>query len=222
VNDFKQFIGKKMYFKLNGENSFVGRLVDAGNDVVVIFNKEDFVYISLYHVHHYQVLHDKDEEIQDPEFRPSIQDNLSTISLRKIVTAAKGIFCEVFVVGKYPIQGYITNVMNDYLVFYSPVYKTVYISFRHLKWLIPYSVSETPYGIDRKEFPVSDFNQPLSRTLEEQLKKLVGKLVVFNFGDHENKIGKLKSVENGQIEIVKARMDDSYLNINHVQTIYIP
>jgi hypothetical protein len=222
LKDFKQFIGKNMYFKLNGENSFVGRLVDAGNDVVVIFNGEDFVYISLYHVHNYRVLTDVDSEIQEPNYRPTIQDELPTISLRKIVTAAKGTFCEVYVVGRYPIQGYIKSIMNDYIVFYSPVYKDVYISFRHLKWLIPYNASETPYGLDYVKLSAPVHNQPLSRTLEDQLKKFIGKLVVFNFGDHENKIGRLCSVENGQIEIMKARMSNSYLNINHVQTIHFP
>ncbi|WP_033828914.1 hypothetical protein [Bacillus andreraoultii] len=222
MNDFKQFIGKNMYFKLNGENSFTGRLVDAGNDIVVIYDGEDFVYISVYHVNHYRVVKNIETEIAEPNYMPPIQDDLSSISLRKIVTAAKGIFCEIYVVGKYPIQGYITSIMNDYFVFYSPVYKTIYISLRHLKWLVPYNISETPYGLNKEEFPVTQLNQPLSRTFEEQLKKFIGKLVVINFGDHENKIGKLSSIENGQIEIIKARMNKAYLNMNHVQTIYFP
>ncbi|MET3698805.1 hypothetical protein SAMN05877753_11040 [Bacillus oleivorans] len=223
MNDFSQFIGENMYFKMNGENRFVGRLIDAGNDVLVIYNGVDFVYISLYHIQYYRLLEeDEESDIKKPEVEPSIQDDLSSISLRKILTAAKGIFTEIYVTGKHPVHGFVTNVMTDYFVFYSPLYKTIYVSLKHLKWIIPYNPTESPYGLSRQEFPVSEINQTLARTLEEQLKKSAGKMVIFNFGDQGDRVGKLMKIDNSQIEIKKARRGNAYLNMNHVQTIHFP
>jgi len=222
VSDFSPFIGADIFIKLNGDNSFIGRLIDAGNDVLVIYNGSDFVYISVYHIQYFRQLTKNESNIQSPENEPSIQDELTTISLRKILNAAKGVFSEIYITGKFPIHGYVMNIMNDYFVFYSPIFKIVYVSLKHLKWLIPYRPNETPYGLTKIEFPVSELNQSLSRTLEEQLKKSVGKIIVFNFGDQENKIGKLIKVDNNQIELMKARMDISYLNMSHVQTIHFP
>ena len=55
--------------------------------------------------------------------------------------------------GNAPIHGYVTSVMNDYIVFYSPVYKTVYISLKHLKWLIPYKENQVPYALNKMNSP---------------------------------------------------------------------
>ena len=47
----------------------------------------------------------------------------------------------------HSLHGYITDIQQNYLSFYSPIYKTMYISTDHVKWLIPYVQTINPYGI---------------------------------------------------------------------------
>ena len=106
--------------------------------------------------------------------------------------------------------------------FYSPVYKTVYISLKHLKWLIPYKENQVPYALNKNELPVNPLNITLARTFEEQLIKMAGKIMVFDLGEESNKIGKMAKIDEGHIEISKARDAKMYVNIQHVKSVHCP
>ncbi len=54
MNELNKNIGENIYIKLIGEKRFKGVLIDVGNDIVVLYNGQDYVYISLYHVQHYK------------------------------------------------------------------------------------------------------------------------------------------------------------------------
>ncbi len=150
------------------------------------------------------------------------QNEKETISYRKILNNAKGQFLEIFVTGNRSIHGYITSVLNDYIVFYSPVYKTLFISMQHLKWLIPYSSQLTPYTLSNAALPVVPSNIPLSRSFEEQLKKFEGQLLVFDLGDNPIKVGLLKSISNNIVELVTAGGQTIYWKLMHLKTVHIP
>src|SRR5690606_38828521 len=122
-------------------------------------------------------------------------DEGSRISYRNILQHARGQFVEIYVSGALSLHGYVTAIMNNYFVFYSPIYKTTYIPMYHLKWLIPYTENQTPFAMERERLPVSPSVLPLSRSFEDQLHKLVGEIVIFDLGVNPNKIGLLNRIE---------------------------
>jgi hypothetical protein len=218
INDF---IGQHVELEISGKTFFHGILIDCGLDIIVLFDGQQFLYIPLLHIHNIRK-DETNEDIQLTESDSSILDNGEQISYRKILTNAKGRFVELYVTGNKSIHGYITSILNDYFVFYSPVHKTMLISLNHLKWLIPYNSSLTPYTLNNEDLPVQPTKMPVLRTYEEQLKKLVGKLVVFDMGDRPNKVGLLKSVDNNIIELIIANGETIYWKLLHLKSVHLP
>lgn len=158
----------------------------------------------------------------DKQTMSPIGDDSNTISYRKILSHAKGGFVEIHVTGKHTLYGYITNIMYDYFTFYSPVYKTMLVSLNHMKWLTPYDSDRTPYSLKKDQLPVNPTNIPLSRTLEEQLKKFEVKLVVFDVGEKSDRVGLLNKIESKTVELITAREEKVYLNQKHLKTVHMP
>lgn len=75
MNELNKSIGENIYVKLIGEKRFKGVLIDVGNDIVVLYNGQDYVYISLYHVQYYKILRTYDEEISKPDVDSVIKRN---------------------------------------------------------------------------------------------------------------------------------------------------
>lgn len=221
LEGIKSLLNKEVELEVSGKTIISGILIDLGLDILVIFNGIQILYIPLLHVHQIKEKIEKEEEIIPP--KTSFFENESDpISYRKTLNHAKGHFLELFVTGNRSIHGYITSVLNDYIVFYSPVYKTVFISMQHVKWFTPYSHQLTPYTLSSKDFPVVPASIPLARSLEEQLKKYEGRLVVFDLGDHPEKIGLLKSISHNNIELVTANGDTVFLKFIHIKTAHHP
>lgn len=221
MNHLHSLIGKQVELELSGKAMLQGILVDIGLDIIVIYNGKEYLYIPHLHIHNIQLSANPSTELSDstPEL-PFDKDDM--ISYRKTLNNAKGRFVEIYVTGNKSIHGYVTAVLNDYFVFYSPLYKTMFISLNHLKWLTPYQTNITPYTLGNEVLPVKPTNIPLQRSLEEQLKKFEGKLIVFDLGDHPMKIGLLKQVQNDIIELVTADGKSIFWKIMHVKTIHLP
>ncbi|OXB92124.1 DUF2642 domain-containing protein [Parageobacillus galactosidasius] len=221
MNHLHSLIGKQVELELSGKAMLQGILVDIGLDIIVIYNGKEYLYIPHLHIHNIRLSANPDTELSDstPEL-PFDEDDM--ISYRKTLNNAKGRFVEIYVTGNKSIHGYVTAVLNDYFVFYSPLYKTMFISLNHLKWLTPYQTNITPYTLGNEVLPVKPTNIPLQRSLEEQLKKFEGKLIVFDLGDHPMKIGLLKQVQNDIIELVTADGKSIFWKIMHVKTIHLP
>ena len=79
-----------------------------------------------------------------------------------------------------------------------------------------------PYALNKNELPVNPLNITLARTFEEQLIKMSGKIMVFDLGEESNKIGKMAKIDEGHIEILKARDAKMYVNIQHVKSVHCP
>jgi hypothetical protein len=224
MNRLKNLCGKEVEIEISGKTVFSGILIDVGLDIVVLFDGEDYHYIPMLHL---QNLKERDMKFADEgtpqpvNHMPFLQDK-EEISYRKILTNAKGQFLEVFVTGNKSIHGYITSVLNDYIVFYSPVYKNIFISMQHLKWLTPYTKQLTPYLLSNKELPVVPAAIPLARSFDEQIKKYENQLLVFDLGDHPDKIGVLKSTANNIVELVNAQGNKNYWKLVHLKTVHIP
>jgi small nuclear ribonucleoprotein (snRNP)-like protein len=220
-----EFVGKYVIVELSGHKYFKGHLLEYGLDMLVVNPEQtdSVYYIPLVHV---QSIH---APMGGGEAGPSIQhhpfdaDN-ETISLRKVLMHARGHFVEIYVSGKTTIHGYLTSVMNDYFVFHSPVYKTIFVNIEHLKWLMPYPDEVTPYALDADSLPHYSTPTSLARTYKDLCKKLEGKMVVFDMGDDPNRIGQLKSVDlnTNMAELFTANGTKHLLNMHHLKTVYVP
>ncbi|MBK3497419.1 DUF2642 domain-containing protein [Viridibacillus sp. YIM B01967] len=211
-----------VFFDLSGKKNLKGTMIDMSNDMIVLFNGTDFIYIPIDHIQNFGIDNDNKDEIKEPSESPSIisNKNKTDLTLAKVLSQAQGIYVEIYVTGNQPLHGYITNIMSDYFVFYSPIYKTMYIAFKHLKWLIPYTHNQSPYGLSDKELQIQSIIEPLSSTLEAQVEKMKNELVVFNLGEKDNHIGKINNVNGQIVEIQTARTNFSYHNLLHIKTVH--
>lgn len=221
LNGVNSFLGQEVEIEISGKTFISGILIDVGLDILVIFDGKQFLYIPLIHMHCIKEKLEK-EISEDPPDTLLIFNESEPISYRKTLNHSKGQFLEIFITGNRSIHGYITSVLNDYIVFYSPVYKTVFISMQHVKWFTPYSHQLTPYTLENKDLPVVPTNIPLARSFEEQLKKYEGKLLVFDLGDNPNKIGLVKQISNNIIELMTANGQKVFWKFIHIKTVHIP
>jgi hypothetical protein len=221
MNKLQSLIGKQVELEVSGKVMLTGILVDVGLDIIVIYNGKEYLYIPHLHIHNIRLSTKPQTELSDVTPELPFDEN-DTISYRKTLINAKGRFVEIYVTGNKSIHGYVTAILNDYFVFYSPVYKTMFISLNHLKWLTPYQTNITPYTLSNEVLPVKPTNIPLQRSLEEQLKKFEGQLVVFDLGDNPMKIGLLKQVQNNIIELVTASGESVFWKLMHVKTVHLP
>ncbi|MFC3884192.1 DUF2642 domain-containing protein [Bacillus songklensis] len=217
----QRYIGKYVEMEITGKTFFTGKLIDVGLDILVLYDGTQFMYIPLLHVHSVKEAYTDELDLENHDPPPLVHESES-ISYRKTLQYAKGRFVEIYVTGNKSLHGYVTSVLNDYFVFYSPVYKTIFISLHHLKWLTPYSHNSTPYTLSNEDLPVNPSNIPLSRTFEEQLKKNEGRLVVFDLGDQPNKIGLIKNISNNIVELANANGETVFWKLMHLKSIHLP
>lgn len=221
MNPFDYLQGKQVLLELSGQIKLSGILIDYGLDVIVLFNSRDFLYIPIQQIQNMKLNPNPDVNLIAPSQLP-IENQTDRISLRKMLTNAKGMFLKMYVIGNQTIHGYVINILNDYFVFYSPVYKTMYISLHHLKWLMPYTQNVTPYSLNNQQLPFTPTNATLPRTFDEQLRRLEGKIVVFDIGDHPSKTGMLKQVANSMATIVLGEGEEISWNLQHLKTAHVP
>ena len=214
--------GKYIKLELSGKKYISGLLCDIGSDVWVVFNGTDYLYLPAIHIQNWQYM--KQEEIDEIAFSDEpapIYNNNEETSFRKTLNAARGIFTEIFVTSNQSLHGYIISIMNNYFVFYSHIYKTMFISLNHLKWLIPYSSNQRPYGLSNANLPVNPSNITFARSFEVQIEKLTGELIVFNIGENENVIGKIQGIKGNFVELISAKEDPVFLNLQHIKTMHM-
>lgn len=219
-----RFLDKQVDIEISGNTTFSGTLLDIGQDIIVIHDGRTFLYIPLLHLQR-MTLTLPDEENKEPYARkksPHPEKQEHSFSYRNTLQHIKGRFTEIFVTGDRSIHGYVTSVLNDYFVFFSPVYKTLFISMHHLKWLTPYSDEQTPYTLNSSELPVVPANVPLVRNFEEQLKRYIGKLIILDLGDIPNKVGLLQDVSDNILELTNADGDTVFWKLNHLKTMHLP
>ncbi|WAH36290.1 DUF2642 domain-containing protein [Alicyclobacillus dauci] len=221
----QEFTGRYVDVTLSGNKCITGYLVGIGLDILVINQYGNFYYTPLVHVQNVSLGTFSEGIVETPPTQEHpFCVNDESISFRKALLNARGHFVEIYVSGNTTIHGYLTSIMNDYFVFHSPVYKTIFVTLSHLKWLIPYRDDVTPYALDTDSIPHRSVPGSLPRTFKEQCKKLCGKLVIFDMGDHPNKIGQLKSVDSdsSMAELVTANGTKYLLNMDHLKTVYLP
>ena len=205
--------------QLSGKKVVTGMLIDVGSDVIVLYDGKDYLYLPIVHIQNLRKQDPSEQEIAPPNDTPHIEHD-EELSLRKILNSGKGMFTEIYITGNQPIPGYISSVMNNYFVFYSPVYKTMLISLNHLKWIMPYTANQRPYSLSNQQLSMNPINISLARTFEVQIEKMIDELVVLNVGENTNLIGKINSLQNNFIELITAREEQIYLNMQHIKTVH--
>ncbi|WP_342506579.1 DUF2642 domain-containing protein [Sporosarcina sp. FSL K6-2383] len=221
MNQIIQSLVKEVVrLEVSGKKLLNGTVIDSGMDAMVLFNGKVFVYIPLDHIQNFEVDYNNDDCIQAPTELPSISaDEMDVdLSFRKVLTLARGKYVEIYVTGGEPLHGYITSIMDNYFVFQSPIYKTMYISLKHLKWLIPYAQNELPYGLN---LLVQPNNETLASTFEVQVEQFKDEIVVLNIGGPKSHIGKITNVEQQFAKIQTARADSMYVNLSHIKTLHV-
>jgi hypothetical protein len=224
VKGLNQFLDTDVEVVISGDTRFVGTLIDIGQDIFVIFDGCNYLYIPLLHLHQMNKAINTNTEkpiLIDPE-DPMMEAENNSFSYRNTLNKVKGKFIEIYVTGDRSIHGYVTSVLNDYIVFFSPVFKTLFISMHHLKWFTPYSTEQTPYTLDNSQLPVVPSSVSLVRNFEEQIKKYVGQLVIFDMGEVPEKVGLLKDVSNNIIELINASGESIIWKLNHLKTMHLP
>jgi len=216
-------LDKHVELTVSGKKTSIrGKLINIGNDIMVLYNGKQFLYIPLLHLQQLTLSEEiKEDYIADVPSEPPFE-NQQDISYRKILMNAKGVFTEIYTTGNQSLHGYVTSIMNDFFVFYSPVFHVVYIPMQHLKYMIPYDPNVTPYSLTQERFPLSPSTITLARTFDQQLKKLEGQFVVLDIGENPGKIGQLKSLQNGLIELIAAGGETIFLHMDHVKTVHLP
>jgi hypothetical protein len=213
----KSWLGAQVELMLSGCVELLqGEIIDIGNDIIVLYDNKRFVYVPIHHLQYMKTAQSNaSEKISPPE--PSIDHN--QISYRKILMNARGIFSEISV-GDKTLHGYVTSIMNDYFTFYSPLHRTVFVSVNHVKYIVPYPSKVTPFSLGLEHFPIQPATMPLSRTLEQQMKKLEKEIVILNLEGKPHRAGLLKRAENNLIELVQAGGSSLIVHTDHIKTIH--
>ncbi|HDX9578475.1 TPA: DUF2642 domain-containing protein [Bacillus pseudomycoides] len=224
--DLQKYISQPVQALLSGKLSFEGIIIDKGSDIIVLYDGEKYMYISSLHIQHLTPIKASAllENFTIPEslLPQNISSTESTISLRKTLQMAKGQFIELALSQKHYLHGHVTHIMNDYFVFLSPVYQTLYVPFHHVKYLIPYKGAETPYGLEKEKLSPTASKLTLARTFSEQMKKLKQHIVLLDLGIKNYKVGKLTDVTDSQIELITARNQHFHFNLHHIKTVHFP
>ncbi|MEL3961515.1 DUF2642 domain-containing protein [Lysinibacillus endophyticus] len=220
-NVFNQFKKEIVKVDLVGKSDFRGTLIESNDEIIVLFDGDDFVYIPMNHVDNISVVQDEMDTIQRPSILPTYLNgnDEKVLTFDEMLNLAKGFYTEIYFANRQPIHGIIYNVMSDYFIFHSPIYKTLYISKQHLKWFIPFLDQQRPFDLTDKELK-NRSKTTFEASFERQIEKMKNKLVVFNLGEQSHHIGKLVNMNNKMIEIRTARGNTILLNLEHIKSMH--
>jgi len=208
--------------ELSGKKFLKGILIDKSSEIVVLFDGSKFIYISVEHIQQLIFNGNNEDNLQAPLDSQSVfvRKNNVDLTLAHILSQARSMYIEIYVVGNQSLHGTISTILNDYFVFHSPIYKTMLIPVQHLKWLIPHTQEQLPYGLAEADFLKQSTNQSFLPDFKNQIAKMKNELVVINLGEKSNHIGKINSLQERMIELQTANINPTLLNVQHIKTIH--
>lgn len=223
MSDLHQLMGKYLEIEVSGGIIHKGTLIDTGLDIIVIqdaFSKS-YIYIPAVHIQRSkETIKEDSSAFESPSENPmKLFPNRWTF--REVLSNAQSKFVEIFVAGNKSIHGKITCIMDNYIVFHSPLLKTIYISMNHIKWLTPYAEDETPYSLNDQNLTIT-LSPTIEKTFEELCKKFEDQMVILDCGDHFEKSGFLKKVINSRIYLTTADRKTVCWYLDHIKTIHLP
>lgn len=201
--------------ELSGGKVLRGNVIEKSAEIIVLFDGEQYMYILTDHIQQMQLVDTNDDMFQQPTNQVIAQPS-SELSLANILTQAIGKQLEIYVTGNQSLYGTILEIKTDYIVFYTPIYKTIYISTKHLKWLVPYLQPFQLYGLASIDVPES---LVVANTLRQQIAMMKDQLIIINNGEKWSYIGKLVQVKERMIELRTAK-STVFVNIDHIKTVH--
>ncbi|QTD42956.1 DUF2642 domain-containing protein [Sporosarcina sp. Te-1] len=208
--------------EVSGRKQLTGTVIEVGKDLVVLCNGIDFIYIPLAHIQNSRIDDSVENVIEVPTDPKNVvvPEDGEDFTLLNVLQQSLGKGIEIYVTGRHSLFGYITEILDDYFVFWSPLHKNIYVKLSHLKWLIPYPPTHKFYGMVDETSLLQVKKENNSRTFEEKVQELKNRVVMINGGESKKQIGKLNDVTDQFVEIQTAKMRSEYLNIEHIKTIY--
>lgn len=224
MSKIQQHVGEIISIEVVGGRYHNGTLIDHGPDIIVVFDSINnyYYYIPLVHIKCFKLSSQEDSADGGHLQEAPVDTETGVLLLRDVLEKAKDILLELYVTGNHPVYGYITEVLSDYILFNSPVYKTMAININHVKWLALTEKKQTFYSKGRNDLDVQHtLNAVAALTFAQQLNKLTGNIVVFDMGIEPNKIGLLADINSDFIELINVNEERHLLNINHIKTFHI-
>ncbi|MEK5254125.1 DUF2642 domain-containing protein [Paenibacillus sp. FSL F4-0125] len=226
MNLMNNLLGKRISVMISGTSQpLEGVLIEIGQDIIVIKNQDNYLYLPMAHV---KLVRDNVEALPEPHDNLPLTLPLSTassgapLSLQSIIENAKGSFTEIYVLGVHSLYGYIQNILSDYFVFFSPVFGTILVHLKHLKYLHPYPAEIAPYALKPEALHTNQAAIPPEHTFIQQLKKMEGHFIMLDLADQSHKVGLLKTVQAPMIELVSPNGESLFSMIEHIQTVTTP
>lgn len=222
MSKLAQYVGAVISLEVAGGRYLKGEVIDFGPDIMVIFDSVNryYYYLPLAHVKYFRL---SPREDGGTDYREKLADNATgSLSLCDVLDKAKDILLELFVTGNHPVYGYISDVLSNYVLFNSPVYKTMAINIDHIKWLALTEKHQTFYSKGRPDLNVEHtLTAVAASTFEQQLHKMTGRIVVFDMGTEPNKIGLVIDSSGDFIELISANEETHLLKTNHIKMFHI-
>lgn len=224
MSKLEQYVGEVISLEVAGGRYLKGSLVDFGADIMVIYDSMNhyYYYLPLPHVKYFKLSKQEDSNGGTVFQEKLLNNETGLLSLRDVLDKAKDILLELFVTGNHPVYGYISDVLSNYILFNSPVYKTMAINIEHVKWLALTEKNQTFYSMGRPDLNVEHtLTSVAAQTFEQQLNKMLGKIIVFDMGTEPNKIGLVVDISGDFIELINANDETHLLNTNHIKMFHI-
>jgi len=221
IQDFDKEIVK---LELTGKKILKGIIIDNSSELVVLFNGKEFFYIPVNHIHEIKIDYINEDGLKIPSSIKQdkiFNDKNEKMTFAKVLTKSLGTFLEIQVLNNQPLHGYISSILDDYIVFQSPIYKKMYIPIKHIKTIVPYSLNQKPYQLSDEELLINACNESFPKTFEAQIENLRNKLAVLNINEKNNFTGVITEVKGSIIEFRTAK-DSIYYNLQHIKTIHTP
>lgn len=224
MSKLEQYVGEVISLEVAGGRYINGALIDFGPDIMVVFDSMNhyYYYLPLAHVKYFK-LNTREDSSGCTDFSGKVMtDEVGLLSLRGVLDKAKDALLEIFVTGNHPIYGYISDVLSNYILFNSPVFKTMAIDVEHIKWLALTEKNQTFYSKGRTDFEVEHtLTSVAAATFEQQLNKMIDKIIVLDMGTEPNKIGLVVNVSGDFIELINANEETYLLNTKHIKMFHM-
>ncbi|MEK4423779.1 DUF2642 domain-containing protein [Solibacillus sp. FSL K6-1523] len=224
-NLLQDFDKEIVEMEITGKRVLKGKIIDNSSEMVVLFDGKEFLYIPVCHIHEIKTDYSNEDSLKIPA--SFAQDKIfngtkEEMTLLKVLAKAVGIYLEIHVLNNQPLHGYISNILQDYIVFQSPIYKKMFIPIQHLKIIVPYNQNQKPYTLSNDDFAINACNETFLSTFEAQIGTLKNKLTVLNIGEKHNFTGLICEIKGTLIALQTARENIIHYNIQHIKTIHLP
>ncbi|SFJ42836.1 hypothetical protein SAMN02799624_04454 [Paenibacillus sp. UNC496MF] len=214
----EKWIGKQVLADMAGKRSIEGIVIEAGADLLVMQDRERFVYMPLAHVQRVrESLGGGEAEASAPAYGGEVA------SMEGMLKAAEGRYVELQVGGSV-LEGFVTAVKPDYLQIYTPLYPGLSVALKHLKWLVPYPMAYEPYPSAEVGASAKDAarRQRLAESFRGQVKLAEGRLALLNVGGPAEIVGMVRQAGGGMVEIGDANGESAYYLLDHLKSLYMP